>query len=382
MIKTETETKNILNFLLETEKLKKIKRAVWAGSGIKNPETVAEHSFRMSIMSWVLAREAKEGLNFRKIIKISLAHDLPWVFVKKKSGKKLAEDKKAFRQSLRLLPPHLRKDIYESYLEYENSDSKEGKFVKQVDKIETFLQTLEYLGAKPNVAVEVLKKDVRGSISSPHLLNFFSEIEKRFFENEKKTGDLDFFLEIGKLKKRIRESWTAKNIKIESAVADDSFMLAMATWVFAPKRLNLEEMFKIGLIYEICEAYIGEKSFLEKVFPGLFSKGDKEKLFKKDWRKKEAHVKKICRNCSPSFTNKIVDLWGKCKGRKTAEGNFINQLYWAMTMLELLERWKNDKKIFLRSWAKQMTYYIDNAIVLGFLNAMYEKYLNGKKQIF
>mgnify|MGYP001568527532 CR=1 FL=1 len=66
--------KNILNFLIEANKLKEMPRTGWILMGLKNPETVADHTFRMVILSWFLARKKK--LNIKRAILIALFHDL------------------------------------------------------------------------------------------------------------------------------------------------------------------------------------------------------------------------------------------------------------------------------------------------------------------
>ena len=68
----------INDFLFEISKLKRIPRTGWVFMGVKNPETVAEHSFRLAVASWIFAH--KKGLNPGKAIKIALAHDLCEVY--------------------------------------------------------------------------------------------------------------------------------------------------------------------------------------------------------------------------------------------------------------------------------------------------------------
>ena len=51
--------------------------------GVKDAETTAEHSFRMTIVAWILgeiANEKGENLNLEKVIKMALCHDLCEVY--------------------------------------------------------------------------------------------------------------------------------------------------------------------------------------------------------------------------------------------------------------------------------------------------------------
>ncbi len=61
---------------MKTEKLKRIPRTGFVWLEIKNPETIAQHAFRVAILNWILASKVKPKLNLEKVIKISLAHDL------------------------------------------------------------------------------------------------------------------------------------------------------------------------------------------------------------------------------------------------------------------------------------------------------------------
>ena len=72
--------KEILKFLIEAGKLKKIPRTGFVWLGIKNPETIAGHIFRVAFMNWILAVSAKTKLNTKRIIQISLSHDLCEVY--------------------------------------------------------------------------------------------------------------------------------------------------------------------------------------------------------------------------------------------------------------------------------------------------------------
>lgn len=69
---------NLINFLKEIGKLKKVKRTGWVLRGIKNPESVAEHTYRTTIMAMVLADRFKDKLKLDKdkLIQIALIHDI------------------------------------------------------------------------------------------------------------------------------------------------------------------------------------------------------------------------------------------------------------------------------------------------------------------
>lgn len=49
----------ILDFMVEVDKLKRVKRTGWVNSGIKDPESVADHSFSMAILAYMIAKTRK-----------------------------------------------------------------------------------------------------------------------------------------------------------------------------------------------------------------------------------------------------------------------------------------------------------------------------------
>ena len=66
--------KNLARFLLEAGKLKSIERTGWVREGMPNPETVAEHSWRVAFLAMLLGDELDVEKN--KLIKMALIHDL------------------------------------------------------------------------------------------------------------------------------------------------------------------------------------------------------------------------------------------------------------------------------------------------------------------
>ncbi|MFH0817434.1 MAG: HD domain-containing protein [Candidatus Micrarchaeota archaeon] len=74
MGKNEREISRIADFIFEAGMLKDTPRSGWLTIGIKNPESVAEHSFRTGIIGLILAK--LEGANEEKVMKLCLLHDL------------------------------------------------------------------------------------------------------------------------------------------------------------------------------------------------------------------------------------------------------------------------------------------------------------------
>ncbi len=259
--------KPILKFLIEAGKLKKMPRTGFVWLGIKNPETIAQHLFRVAILNWVLAKEAK-NLDLTKVIQISLVHDLcevyagdvtpywgllphdkekrkeiltRWVRLPKKikkqrDKKKFAKEKESLKKLVKRLNPRLKEEITNCWFEYEKMLTKEGRFVKQGDKIETLLQAIEYWGANLDSPVLGWWEEVRELTDNPLLLQFLTKIEDKFYKKQKSSAELDFLLKIGKLKTMPRTGWVLRGVSNPETIAEHTFLSTIASWVFADGR--------------------------------------------------------------------------------------------------------------------------------------------------
>ncbi len=157
----------IVDFLFEAGMLKLIPRSGWFKIGIKNPESVAEHSFRTALVAFVLTYLETE--DFEKACKaclLGLIHDLNetrTLDLHKLSRKYVKADfDDVLKEQLEMLPEELRKEI-EKLEELK-------KFVKDADKIELLLQAKEYSEVYPS-AMEYTKS-----------LDFKTETAKRLAE--------------------------------------------------------------------------------------------------------------------------------------------------------------------------------------------------------
>lgn len=417
---------------MEAEKLKKIKRTGWVWREVKNPETIAQHSFRVALMNWLLAEKTESGMSLEKIIKISLVHDLSevyigdvtpyWGFVPKDPKKrkevlqrwirltkkkkeerakvKFEREKRALEKLTKFLPPHLKKEISHSWLDYESSTSREGKFAKQGDKVETLLQAIEYFGAKPDSLAVAWWEEVEDLVEHPLLLDFLVKIEKKFYAKQKADPLLDFLVEVGKLKRMPRRGWVVRGIKNPETVADHSFMVALMVWVLGQhKKLNLRRALKIALIHEICAVYAGDYTphdiFAHPLSGYRFSPSvrydilsprlpwkrfwqlrprlpqqKKAKRFKGVYQKETRALQSLINRLPPSLKRKILCLWKEFNEKKTKEGDFVDQVNCLATFLQASQYWQKDKNFPIKVFGEQVAEFISDPELLEFLEAI------------
>jgi putative hydrolases of HD superfamily len=140
---------NLVSFFRIVCNLKAIKRSGWIHkSNITSPESVADHSYSMCMMSMILAEIM--NLDSGYIMKMVIIHDLAESMVgdhmpdnKSSEEKQLLEDK-AMKKIISKLPNSLRKNYFRIWNEYINNITVNAKFVHNMDKLEMALQAKEY----------------------------------------------------------------------------------------------------------------------------------------------------------------------------------------------------------------------------------------------
>ena len=173
---------NIIEFLEQINKLKKLKRKGWVIRCIPNPESVADHSFRVSVMALMLAK--KFNLDENKCIKLSIIHDLaesivgditPYDNISNLDKEKLE------LEAMKKLTNNLdNSDIYKIFKEYIEQKTLEAKFVYQIDKIEMLLQAYEYeLKHGKKVEYSAFLEYVSKRVTDPELIKLIKIIESK-----------------------------------------------------------------------------------------------------------------------------------------------------------------------------------------------------------
>ena len=129
--------------------LKTIHREGWKENlQINYPESVADHSYSVSVMSMIFAD--LQGLNTEKIIKMALLHDLAESMIgdiipgSMKNDDKITKENHAMKKILMNLPSEIRKSYFKIWDEYQNNSSKESSLLHDIDKLEMAFQAKFY----------------------------------------------------------------------------------------------------------------------------------------------------------------------------------------------------------------------------------------------
>ncbi len=184
----------LLDFFILAGKLKNEKRRGWKVSGVKNVESVADHSYRLAFMAYMIG--SRVDLDVNKAVKMALVHDIAEAIVgdvivwkdfdmtKKEKGRK---EREAIEKIRGMLGNHS-KDVIELWEEFDENKTPEANLVHDIDSFEMILQAMEY------------KHDMNEKELNDYINTFFDEETTKRVKNP----ELIKMLEI--IKKKVHQS--------------------------------------------------------------------------------------------------------------------------------------------------------------------------------
>lgn len=138
----------ILDLVAEAGTLKSVRRSGWWMIGIKNGESVAEHSFRTGLLGYLLAK--MEGADPYPVVMMSLLNDLHEARINDlhKVGHRYidfrAAEKKAAAEQMANLPPAIRKDLTTWSTQLHDQSTRAAVIARDADLLECMIQGKEY----------------------------------------------------------------------------------------------------------------------------------------------------------------------------------------------------------------------------------------------
>lgn len=152
----------VLPFLHLATNLKKTPRTGWVKRDVKNPESIADHMYRMSLMA-LLMEGNPEGYDFNQCVKLAIVHDLAECIagdITPVCGVSNAEKHEMESRAMDEIAEMLgdcaaSRSIRALWEEYEAGQTREAKLVKDFDKIEMIVQAGEYERDQADRGVEL-----------------------------------------------------------------------------------------------------------------------------------------------------------------------------------------------------------------------------------
>jgi putative hydrolase of HD superfamily len=146
----DPDAAGIAQFVFEMGVLKRLRRAGWWHVGVRDPESVAEHSLRVAQIASLIA--AEEGADPARAAFLAIWHDsqetrtgdIPHTA---KPYLNSIDNNAVTADQVRRMPETARKTVQEAVTEYEGQSSPEAQCAKDADKLECLIQALEYRAA-------------------------------------------------------------------------------------------------------------------------------------------------------------------------------------------------------------------------------------------
>lgn len=151
-----SNTSSPIQFFHYLQRLKTEKREGWRRFGISKGESIADHMYRMSIITMLAPPSIASRIDIQRCTKMALVHDMAEGLVgdltpvdgvpKHEKNRREAATMDWVSNGLLggVAGGQAGQDLRAAWQEYEDAQTLESKFVHDVDKIELLLQMVEY----------------------------------------------------------------------------------------------------------------------------------------------------------------------------------------------------------------------------------------------
>lgn len=155
-------------------------------------DTAAGHSWRTALMSFIMADKLELDLDINKVLKMAIVHDIveaetantdyTAIAMGKISKEEQGElERKAIIQLTQTLPEKIGKEIFNLWTEFDEGKTKESKYVKAINKLETLIYLLE-VGHTCYSKPELIFNYIENANEISELKEIFDEVKKRLEE--------------------------------------------------------------------------------------------------------------------------------------------------------------------------------------------------------
>jgi putative hydrolase of HD superfamily len=187
--------KKITNFIFEQGALKNVKRSGWWIINVKDPENVAEHSFRAGVIGYLLAKLEKTDVN--KVALMCLFNDLHEARLNDlhKVGQRYIDfrkaETKAHKEQMDGLG-EIGEDIFSLHKEFKEQKTKESIVARDADLLENAFQAKEY--------IEIGYKDAQNWIDNIRTV-LKTDSAKKLLDEIEKTSSNNWWKSLKKIER-------------------------------------------------------------------------------------------------------------------------------------------------------------------------------------
>ena len=153
-----------------SEKIKHLPRSGWLRKNVQEPESVAAHSWQMSLIALYLSEiEENHDYDFNHVIKLCICHDLAESKIGDITPKDVAYSTKGeieIRAMTEISENSNFPLLKELFQEFEKGQTKEAQLARDIDKIDMLLQALDYERKYPKENFDEFKESAIKSIKT------------------------------------------------------------------------------------------------------------------------------------------------------------------------------------------------------------------------
>ena len=134
-----------MEFIMEVDKLKRIKRQTYLSDGV-NKENDAEHSWHIALMTVLLSEYSNENIDVLKVVKMLLIHDIveidagdTYAYDEKGNATKREREVLAANRIFGILPDEQKNEYLNLWEEFEQRKTSESKFAHVMDNLQPMM---------------------------------------------------------------------------------------------------------------------------------------------------------------------------------------------------------------------------------------------------
>ena len=422
----------LIKFFIEVGKLKEIKRRGWLIRGIKSPETVADHSFRVLILAFIFGLGTK--MNIKRLLRIALFHSSSAVYIdyispydkvfeaktKKEALKKYPallfrapyakkekilkqryeEEEKAIKELTQKLEDPIKSEIIYLWQDFQHRTSREAKFIYILDKLENLIQALEYKDQLDKELIKPFLLQIREITNDKNILSLVDSLDAHFTKGEDKIKSrkdknlIRFILQVGKLKVTPRRGWVLRGVKNPESIASHCFRMALMGCVFSGrKRLDRTVVLEMALFHDLFASVIGDvtpydriaslvkdKSKLFETLPWMGVSESKKVIVLKNLEKEVGALDKVISGLPHNLKHEIKYLWLEYKTGGSKEARFARQVDRIEGVIQAMEYYQRNKTTPVKAFWLELKELIDDPLLSNFVEHLDFYFLQGNKR--
>lgn len=315
-------------FLVEADKLKSIDRSNVL-MDLSRPENVGEHSWHLCLYAMTHANDAPEGADILRVITMLLLHDLVEidagdmpVWQSHDAAQHAQTEHAAAQRIFGLLPDDQGQYFYDLWIEFEDRQTPDAIFAKQLDHLQPIIQVSDAPVMKPAhipIAHHTLTEG-RAKRLAHEWPEAFDYALNRILRNELKPSDFTqrklFLSEADRLKNVTRATTLCDASRYENS-AEHSWHLALYALVLAEHAedsVDLLRLIEMLILHDLVEIDAGDVP--------VFGDGNADQQAQDEIRAAE----RIFGLLPEPIGQRFFDIWTEFEAIETPEARFAKSL--------------------------------------------------------